>query len=1412
MPEKRSIKNSPIKIIILYSFITAFILIAGIRYYLKQQIEIKNDIYQDLSIISELKVNQIVNWRKERFGDAMVIFSNKNFIEEVSKEIKNNGKNKSDEKVRQFLGSYINFYHYKDIILFDSRYKIILSLVSDKESLGKNTRLNIDSAVKKNYPEFSNIYFCELCREIHLDVIVPLILNNETIGGIILRIDPDEFLYPLIQTWPTNSYSAETVMTSVIGDSVYYLNELRHKKGTALNLKYKVDSANTSLPSIKAVLGKTGMYEGIDYRGVPVLSDIKKIPGSPWFLLAKVDIEEIYAPVREKAVIISILTGLVLLSVGIGFIWVWSNQKKSLRILQLEDDYSRQALVKHFEYVVKYANDIFLLTDKNLKIVEANDTTFAVYGYTREEMIGMKIEQLRNPADLNRLRQQLELLKDADSAIYEAEHKKKDGTIFPVEVSLRVVKINERDYYQAILKDITEKKENERIIKESEEQYRSLFENMLEGFALCQMIFDGDYPVDFRYLKVNDAFAKLTGLNNVEGKLVSEIIPGIRTSDDKLFEIYGKVALTGNTEKFEMYVEALKDWYDISVYSPKKSFFVAVFDVITKRKVTEEKLRENELKFRSLFENSILGIYRTTPEGEILECNSALLKLLGFEKFEELAERNLEQYGYEPGFSRNKFKKLIQEKGEVLGFESSWIKKDGNAIVVRENAKAVKNSDGKIICYEGTVEDITEKKKIEIELKQSEIKYRRLHESMIDGYAFVNMNGLIVECNEAYKDMLGYTFDELTKMTYKDLTPEKWHEFETTIIRNQITERGYSDVYEKEYIRKNGEVFPVEIRSFLIRNEKGEAEGMWGIIRDITERKKIDDVLKESEEKFRNVFENSIVGKSITGLDGTLKVNKAFCEMLGYSKEELINANFREITHPDDIKYTDKIIESMIDGSMDSARFEKRYIHKNGNIIWTDVSTVLQKDKSGKPLFFITAILDLTERKKADEALMENEAKFHSLFESMSEGVALHEIIFDQNGDAVDYKILDVNPAFGRHTGIDTENCKNKIASEFYGVKPIPPYFDIYKNVALTGQPVSYETFFPPLKKYFEISVFSPKKNFFATVFSDTTERKLAEEKIRESERKLREAQDLAHLGYWKWNVKTGEVEWSDEVYRIFRLDKDKFTPHIDSILALSPWPEENNRDKELIQRAVETRTPGFYEQKFLRPDNSIGYYSSTFHGNYDDNDHLISIVGTIIDITERKKAEIALQESEFFFRESQKAASIGSYKQSLKSMIWESSEILDEIFGIDKNYVRDVNGWLNLVYPEDRKMMTDYYNDEIMSKHIPFNKEYRILRKSDGKVRWVLGLGKIIFDEDNNPDTMIGTIQDITERKEIQLQINRLNEELEQRVIERTKELEEKNTELNRMNRLFVGRELRMVELKDKIKELEIKLKELNR
>ena len=222
-----------------------------------------------------------------------------------------------------------------------------------------------------------------------------------------------------------------------------------------------------------------------------------------------------------------------------------------------------------------------------------------MFGYTTEEAIGRELHKLIVP-DVYREKAHKGMegfLKTGSGAVLgktvEVKAMRRDGTEFPVELSVSAMNIKGEWHAAGIIRDISERKKAEEALRESEKRYRSLFENMPNGFAYCKMLFDGqDRPVDFVYLDVNAAFERLTGLKNVVGKQVTEVIPGIKESSPELFDVYGRVALTGKSERFEIDFKPLALWLSISVYSMEKGYFVAVFDNITERKETEKKIAE----------------------------------------------------------------------------------------------------------------------------------------------------------------------------------------------------------------------------------------------------------------------------------------------------------------------------------------------------------------------------------------------------------------------------------------------------------------------------------------------------------------------------------------------------------------------------------------------------------------------------------------------------------------------------------------------------------------------------------------------------------------------------------------------------------------------------------------------------
>jgi two-component system sensor kinase FixL len=309
----------------------------------------------------------------------------------------------------------------------------------------------------------------------------------------------------------------------------------------------------------------------------------------------------------------------------------------------------------------------------------------------------------------------------------------------------------------------------------------------------------------------------------------------------------------------------LSQGYPYTGASVRADRLMGVSNDVTKRKITELQLRESQTLLSALFDSTSDMIWSVDAERfGLLTFNRGLSEYF-------LNEIGLHiEAGMDPGALlpteeyAETWRRFYRRALEEGSFTTEYRVYSGTRTMLLNLNRL--ESDGVVFGVSVFGKDITERKTAEESVRESEAKYRSLYDSMMDGYVLVDMGGRILQYNETYRAMTGYSRDELQKLTYRDVTPEKWHAGENRIITEQVFARGYSDVYEKEYRRRDGSVFPIELRTFLLKDKPGKDIGMWAIVRDISGRKQTESETRKLREDLAHVTRVSTLGELTSSL------------------------------------------------------------------------------------------------------------------------------------------------------------------------------------------------------------------------------------------------------------------------------------------------------------------------------------------------------------------------------------------------------------------------------------------------------------------------------------------------------------------------------------------------------------------
>jgi len=622
--------STPWALIVLFCILTLISIVGGFFYSRILKVNLLDETLEQLSAIADLKVRQINQWRQERLSDGFYLRNNIPHVKKLSEFLNDGGNSQIKEDLVRSFRAYTENYDYRSVLFIDKKIKVRLYYPDKDTVIGEHLYDLLPEVIGTGDVVVTDLHEAEDVFYYHMGLIVPLedpeAEGNEIFGLVVMRIDPEIMLFPIIESWPVTSNTAEALMVNVEDDEIVYLNSERHQYRGGEGLRMPL--TENRLPGSLAVQGITETTDGIDYTGVRVVAAMKKVPATSWYLIAKIDREEVLSALKSMTGQIVTITTLVILTFGFLLVFIWWNQRARFYKGKYEDELERMALIKHFDYILKYANDIILLFNKDYIIVEANDRAIDTYQYSRDEIIGKNVTELRSPEGLSTIKKDLDLLEKNGSATIETVHQRKDGTTFPIEISARKVDIEGAKFYQSISRDISERKEAEETLMQSEERFRKVFEDSPFG-----MVMTGK---DLGIIKANSAFCRMLGYR--EEELIGHTFKDfthpehIKNDEMSVLRLVAREISIYHTEKRYIKKDRSIMWGSttVNIIRNKEGEALLLFAMvqdITGRKRSETELTKSFSLIKATLESTADGILVVDNEGRIVQYNKRFAEM-----------------------------------------------------------------------------------------------------------------------------------------------------------------------------------------------------------------------------------------------------------------------------------------------------------------------------------------------------------------------------------------------------------------------------------------------------------------------------------------------------------------------------------------------------------------------------------------------------------------------------------------------------------------------------------------------------------------------------------------------------------------------------------------------------------------
>ncbi|MBU2493474.1 MAG: PAS domain S-box protein [Bacteroidetes bacterium] len=1342
------------KPLIIITLVLSFIVVAGgFSYYNHEAGDIRFEKHSVLKAIAELKVADLIQWKNERLSEAEFFSSDDLFIQNTQKLLSDKNSKSLKEYFTNTLSTIAVNHKYQNIFIISDKSSFIFNLYAENYKIDSITSDFADKVFEKREIIFSDFYTCETHNCIHFDILAPIFNNDKCIAVLLFRINPNDFLFPLIQKWPMPYKTGETLLVRKNNGYVEYLNNLRFKNN--LNISLKIPDSNNEILASLAFKDKTGIIEAKDYRNVDVLADIVPVNNTPWIMIAKVDISEIYEELWFRALFIILLSGLsiLLLAAGISFIYKYRQSGVYKSYLLKEKELRENEEL--FRITLYSIGDGVITTDAYGRVKHMNKVAEDLTGWKEADAQNKAIENvfdIINEDSRRKVENPVDRVLTEGLIVGLANHTllvSKNGKVTSIADSGAPIKTENDEIIGVVLvfRDQTEEHKATRILEQSRNDLREAqavakLGNYVWEFSTniwsSSDILNEIFGIDQNYNRSLEGWANIVHpdfremmLNYVTNEVIAK-----KQRFDKEYKIVRVF------DGIERWVHGLGELEFDEQNNPVKLF--GTITDITERKNYELNLKRSEEDYKTLFNQGHDPIIIFVPEDEtILDVNDKACHVYGFSK-EEFIGMSLTKISNNINAGKERINTVIND-GWIRGFETTQFKKDGSEIIVEINATKI-NYQNRVAIL-STNRDITKRKKAEEKLIENEERMR-----------------VIVE---GTPNLFFYTQDAAAKIKYISPSVEKitghkvkdWiNESHWFITDNEINKLAIE--YTHKHLKGEFTSAPINVEiqhadnyaillevyeNPIIKN--GIVTGLQGVAHDITARRKAEIALAESEELFRKAFLTSPDSININRLSDGLyvNINDGFTAITGYTKDEIEGKTSKDINiwvNPVD---REKLVKGLKEnGSVTNLEADFRL--KDGSIITGLMSAVIINLNAVPHILSITRNID--EIKNAQLRVKESEELFRNAFTTIPDSISISSL-----DDAV---FRNINEGFTKITGYTEEEVIGKSSSEINLWADEFEREKLIERLKKDGTITNFETRFriksgEILTGLLSASVLklNGKLNILA-VTRDITDLKLIEDSLRKNEEKYRIVADNT----------TDWIYWIDE-QKQFRY----ISPSVTNVTGYTQFDFKNNSDllTDIIFEEDRQNVISHFSNlldstvqicsKEFRIVTKQGHVKWIFHrcrAVMDENGKFLGRRSSNRDITELKEAEFKLKESEKKYRAFFENDLTGDYISTVDGELLACNLSFARIFGY-KDVEEAMSSNMKNIYLDDAAR--ESFLNLLKENRNLLNFEYEY-KKITGEKIYLIENTYGIFDDKNNLVKLQGYIFDNTQRKTAELQL----------------------------------------------------------